>query len=220
MQTEDKAVALNYLKRMLSGKSSASAPEFTQDWTTNKLDLWFPILEPVRHRRVSILEAGTFEGRTARALLDYMPNSTITCIDTFKLREVEERFDRNLAPYGDRVKKMKGAATVMLERLRRRHASFDLVYLDCAKDRTGAFVVSALGWHLLKVGGIAIWDDLNWRGQRKPSERAAPGSKLFIRTFWPSMEVLHHPDANPKWSGQFIARKTSDDWPEHRLPEG
>lgn len=213
---------VKYLKRLLSESRSTSSvspePEFTEDWTTSKLDLWLPILEPLRDLPLRILEAGTFEGRTARAFLDYMPNSSITCIDIFKSPEVEQRFDRNLAPYGDRVTKMKGAATVMLERKRKQRAAFDLVYLDCAKERTGAFVVSTLGWHLLKVGGIIIWDDLNWGRQRTAAKRAEPGSKLFIRTFWQSMEVLHHPDRTKKWSGQFIARKTNDDWPDYTLP--
>ena len=43
---------VKYLKRLLSESRSTSSvspePEFTEDWTTNKLDLWLPILEPLR----------------------------------------------------------------------------------------------------------------------------------------------------------------------------
>ncbi|WP_108001155.1 O-methyltransferase [Mycoplana dimorpha] len=202
-----------------SGNKGPAGVEFTEDWTTNKLDLWLPVLAEMRDEPTDILEAGTFEGRSAIALLDYMPKSRITCIDHFKDADVEGRFDRNMAAYGDRVTKRKGSAVVIMEQLRRKHASYDLIYLDCAKERTGAFIVSALGWHMLKVGGIIIWDDLNWQKTRNPARRAEPGSKLFIKTFWRSMKVLHHPVSNPRWSGQLIARKVSDDWPDYELPD-
>jgi len=176
-------------------------------------DLGAPLRPDGRNPR-----GGNLRGRSAICFLEYLTRSRITCIDHFISPEVEGRFDRNLARYGDRATKLKGSAIVLLEALRQDGRLFDVIYLDCAKERVGAHVVSMLGWSLLKPGGIIIWDDLNWRRKRPPELRAEPGSKLFIRSFWRLMEVLHHPDHDARWRGQLVARKISNDWPKYRLP--
>ena len=187
--------------------------EFTKDWTSNKLDLWLPILAPRREQPCSILEVGSYEGRSAVAFLEALPLSSITCIDIFKESEIEARFDRNLASYGSRVTKHKASAVPMMERLLKKGRSYDLIYLDAAKDRAGAFVVSALGWALLKVGGILIWDDLAWRPRRDQAKRPEMGSRLFMSIFAGCMELLHDDPAHrTRWPGQCVARKIGE-WP-------
>lgn len=186
--------------------------EFTEDWTSNKLDLWLPVLSELVARPVNILEVGTFEGRSAILFLETLPKSKITCIDHFHRRPVENRFDRNTAEYGDRVRKIKGRAVGLMGKLLDSGEKFDLIYLDAAKERAGAFIVSALAWAMLKNGGIIMWDDLGWRPDKPPAERPEPGSRLFMSTFSECMTLIHDKSLSSRWHGQAIAQKTKD-WP-------
>lgn len=179
--------------------------DFTSDWITKKLDAWFEVLGPIKGQPLSALEVGSYEGRSAVALLEYMPRCHLTCVDAFFDPETEKRFDHNLAPYGDRLIKLKGRAAAALDTLQSNNRRFDVIYLDCGKTRAGVFALSALAWPLLKPQGVLIWDDLRWGRDRPPAERPGPAIELFRDTFCPCMSVLHQ-------GRQLIVRKTAE-WP-------
>lgn len=178
--------------------------QFTKDWTSNKIDHWLPAISHLQDRPCSILEIGTYEGRSAIAFLELLPLSRITCVDMFR-DEREQRFDHNLAGYGSRLRKIKGRAAGALDALAATNEQFDLIYLDAAKDKEGVFVLSALAWFLLKPGGIMIWDDMKHGSRSDASERTGPGILLFCAALSTCMIVLHD-------GRQRIARKTST-WP-------
>src|SRR5215216_4341237 len=106
--------------------------DFTSDWIWKNYSIWRRVLGPLRDRPAKILEIGSFEGRSAMFFLKYLPRSTIVCIDTFegtaeegyvyKLLEnhlpgIEARFNRNLAPFSDRVEKIKSRSAPALDSL-------------------------------------------------------------------------------------------------------
>jgi predicted O-methyltransferase YrrM len=165
----------------------------------------------LRHRVVSVLEVGAFEGRSAVAFLEYLPHASVTTIDTFPDPPVEARFDANVASYGERLTKVKGRALGALERLKAKNVEFDVVYLDAAKRRSDAFAHSAAAWPLLAIGGILIWDDLAWHPEDPPANRPEPGIRLFCDAFGDCMEIIHE-----GW--QMIVRKRAE-WPEEEPQE-
>jgi predicted O-methyltransferase YrrM len=191
--------------------------EFTSDWLTEKILPWFEILRPLRETAVEVLDVGSYEGRSAVAFLSYLPHSRVSCIDTFRSDEVfwsqadsssvEEKFDRNMAPYCNRVRKIKNRAATALDQLATDGAEFDVIYLDAGKRRDWVYSLTALAWPLLRTGGILIWDDLTWgESKGRPSEeRPGDAIRLFRQTFATCLEVLHE-------DKQLIARKTAK-WP-------
>jgi predicted O-methyltransferase YrrM len=192
--------------------------ELTTDWLKSSIDRWFSTLAHLRDKPADILEVGSYEGRSAIAFLSYLPLSRVTCVDTFypndENRVIEGRFDRNMAPFGDRVVKIKDHAANALDLLRIQKASFDVIYLDAGKKRDWVFALSTLAWPLLRTGGIMIWDDLRWgvRDGVPSPDRPGDAIKLFRDCFLPSLEVIHE-------QKQLIVRKTSD-WPAPELPAG
>lgn len=178
--------------------------ELTTDWLSKKISYWFPALLPFRSKKCSVLEIGSYEGRSAIAFLEYLPKSHLTAVDIFAQEGVEERFDNNLRPYGDRVTKIKGRGiAVMDEMLKKR--SFDVIYLDTGKHRSRTFANSALAWPLLKVGGVLIWDDLTWGAKNTADARPHDGIWQFCLSFEECITYLHE-------GAQMIVRKEHE-WP-------
>ncbi len=140
--------------------------EFTQWWHPNCLDMW---KRWIPKNVKNALEVGSFEGMSAIWLLDYLPGSKITCVDTFSAGfdditgEYEERFDRNMKEYGDRVKKVKGKSQEVLKTFDRRK-KYDLVYIDAHHEYESVKADLKLCWALLKKGGLMILDDYNNEG--------------------------------------------------------
>jgi predicted O-methyltransferase YrrM len=197
---------------MIDGSESAALDfqpwfrnkEFTADWLSVKLPFWLAPLRPWIDKEAEVLEVGSYEGRSAVAFLEYLPCCRLTAVDIFIDSTVEGRFDRNMAPYGNRVVKIKDRAIPAMEKMLDSQ-SFDIIYLDTGKTRSVAFANSALAWPLLRVGGILIWDDLIWGGDRADHKRPEHGIRQFYRAFASCMDVLHE-------GHQLIARKTKD-WP-------
>jgi predicted O-methyltransferase YrrM len=205
---------VRFSKLASSGASSAdvsawfAGKDFTTDWVSKKMGNWLPVLAHLRDRQADVLEVGTYEGRSAIAFLSFLPQAKVTCIDTFQIRNnpgLEERFDRNVAEFGERVVKIKDRAANALDKLRREGASYDAIYLDAGKGRDWVFALSALAWPLLRVDGVLIWDDLAWGKDRPGAERPAEGIRLFRMAFAKCLDVLYEGE-------QLITRKIAA-WP-------
>lgn len=136
--------------------------EFTQYWHNNAIGMWERWLQLDKLK--TGLEIGSFEGASAVWLMDHCPNLTLTCIDIFGpafddvTGEYEQRFERNVAEYGDRVIKLKGKSDIMIQTLPLRR-QFDLIYIDGDHSYEGAKADAALAYPRLKKGGVLIFDD-------------------------------------------------------------
>jgi predicted O-methyltransferase YrrM len=170
--------------------------EFTTDWASGNFTLWRRALSPLREEPMRILEIGSWEGRSAIFFLNFFPRSTMVCIDTFGgnpeeskvydtlaelLPGVEQRFDRNLAPFGDRVEKIKSRSGPALDALRADGRRFDLTYIDGSHWRDDVMADSRGVWELLSARGIMIWDDYGWAPAFPPEARPQPAIDEFLR---------------------------------------
>src|SRR5262245_14665967 len=54
---------------------------FTQDWFTHNVPNWEPVLHRLKGRPSEILEIGSYEGRSAVFLMQFLPHCRITCVD-------------------------------------------------------------------------------------------------------------------------------------------
>lgn len=169
--------------------------DFTSDWIWKNYSIWRRVLVPLRDRPAKILEIGSFEGRSATFFLKYLPRSTIVCIDTFggtaeegyvyKLLEnhlpgIEARFNRNLAPFSDRVEKIKSRSAPALDSLIAQGRQFDLAYIDGGHRYEDVMGDSTSVWKMLAPDGIVIWDDYEWAPEFRPQERPKPAVDDFL----------------------------------------
>jgi predicted O-methyltransferase YrrM len=177
--------------------------KFTADWSSAHFSDWARHLAKLRDRDAAVLEIGSWEGRSAIFFLEFLPRSRITCIDTFEggaehaplgndfLASIEGRFDANLAPYGDRVRKIKSLSFAALDRLAQDKTSFDLIYIDGSHARDDVLIDSVLAWRLLAPNGICIWDDYSW-GVRElpPEERPQQAIDAFLDLHFEELTTL------------------------------
>ena len=179
---------------------------FTSDWTSHNFPIWSEVLAPLRNCPVSILEVGSWEGRSALFFLNYLPDSRITCIDTFAgskeqhddpewhlaIAGAEKRFDDNLVAFGNRVEKIKSLSVVALPQLGLRRNRFDLIYIDGSHRAADVYADATLAWGLLKPGGLLIFDDYLWDLMPDEAERPKLAIDAFMSAYAGEFEIVSH----------------------------
>ena len=115
---------------------STTKPTFTADWFTGSAlasaGSWPAHVVPrlARFTRVSWLEVGSYEGRSALWAADNIVRglgAEVVCVDSWEDADVEGRFDANVAGRAN-VVKLKGRSDVVLPSICSR--SFEGVYVD------------------------------------------------------------------------------------------
>jgi predicted O-methyltransferase YrrM len=163
--------------------------DFTEDWTTSKIGIWDRVLQADREAVADILEIGSHEGRSAVWFLNFFPRASITCIDQFGQADdaVERRFDANTAKFKARVRKIGGRSIPELDKLVEANEAFDLIYVDGNHGRDAVLIDTLLAWHMLRPGGVLIWDDYLWMVDKprwvRPQEAIDTFLKLYRRKF-------------------------------------
>jgi predicted O-methyltransferase YrrM len=193
MKRKSGSLAKDEIASWFAGKS------FSTDWTSWHFPNWTKLLQPYRGRAVSILEIGSWEGRSALFFLNFMPKAKLTCIDTFAggqehqeaaarseedaetLRTVERRFDSNVKPFRKRVEKLKAQSPVGLGQLGIDSRRFDIAYIDGGHRAIEVYTDAALAWPLMKRRGLVIFDDYQWDEMPKKMDNPKPGIDAFLK---------------------------------------
>lgn len=164
------------------------------DWTSGFFPLWATLLQSRRGEPLDVLEIGSWEGRSALFFLNYFGKCRLTCIDTFggspehtqrqkwsdQLAQVEQRFDGNLAAFGERVEKIKSPSSQALARLITDERRFDLVYVDGSHHSADVQSDAVFSWPMVRDGGIVIFDDYEWTFFANEVERPKLGIDSFL----------------------------------------
>jgi predicted O-methyltransferase YrrM len=179
--------------------------DFSCDWTTNRIPLWVDVLEQYRDHPVRVLEIGSWEGRSALFFLNYLPKCHLVCIDTFGgnvehhqddyfaalVPGIEARFDNNVATFGGRVEKLKGASGTVLPQLGVNGRRFDIAYVDGSHYATDVYSDAVLTWSLMAPDGIVIFDDYAWELMNDDSERPKSGIDAFLNAISGQYRTIH-----------------------------
>jgi len=117
----------------------------------------------------SILEIGSYEGRSAIFFLKLFPSSLITCVDTWhgsdehnkcNFEEIERNFDYNVHLFnGNRLKKIKTTSDIFFKK---NQESFDLIFLDGDHSHDQVIKDANNAWNKLNLNGYLIFDDYLW----------------------------------------------------------
>lgn len=189
--------------------------EFTNEWFKRHAGVWSQILSRFPPSRV--LEVGSYEGRSACFMIETCAagrDIELHCVDTWAggvehdrnaMPLVEQRFERNIALARSRVAhkvdlhKHKALSSEALIRLlaEGRQGTFDLIYIDGSHQAPDVLSDAVLGFMLLKVGGIIIFDDYLWsmgrRGEQDFYQMPKPAIDAFVNINQRKLNVFEAP---------------------------
>ncbi|OUL22762.1 hypothetical protein BV378_22830 [Nostoc sp. RF31YmG] len=181
--------------------------QFTQDWFSIHIYLWQQVLKNFANLpNLKFLEIGSWEGRATSWLLDNIlthESAKITCIDTFKgscehqnldadcIKSLETRFDFNIALTGsaDKVEKNVGISQEVLRTLPL--DTYDFLYIDGSHIASDVLEDAVLGWRLVKVKGVIIFDDYNWPEVKdNPTQHPKLAIDAFLTIFRDKIQII------------------------------
>lgn len=166
--------------RAYQTEQAGLAARFPNSAETTAHPFWADAFASANKSVHEVLEIGAFEGRTTVTAAELFPAARITCIDpwlnyaetTHDLPAAEAAFRKNVAPFGARIRALKGYSTTRLPELLAASERFDLIFVDGSHRYEDVLLDSLFAWRLLNVGGVLIWDDYLWRkaeyGRRVP----------------------------------------------------
>lgn len=211
--------------------SSPQDYSFTNNWFGTYRAVWDSLLPMFTPSKV--LEVGSFEGGSACYMIEKVAQDRpfeIHCVDTWEggvehqadggapadMRSVEQRFEHNVRVAMQRGKHEvklcvhKGYSDQQLVKLLSQGAqsSFDLVYIDGSHQAPDVLADAVLGFRLLKVGGLIVFDDYLWAEKLPQGKDPLRCPKMAIDAFlacnFRKTEILRAP------LGQLYVQKTAD----------
>ena len=201
-------------------------PIFSSDWHSHVIPAWkefFRLLGWNQDQPLTVIEIGSFEGRSALWLLDNLlghPESRIYCIDVFDLgptqppeekRALRARFDANIAEsaHAAKVEVFHEHSHTALIELLHRGVRADLVYVDGSHWAPDVLEDLVLGFRLAKVGAFIICDDYLWwpgpMGQHDLISTPKLGIDAFVNC---NIRKIQIPNGQPLY--QFAFQKISE----------
>lgn len=179
--------------------------QFGTDWfEINALNVWNSLIPTLDISK--ILEVGAFEGAATTYLIEKCGNKKdleIHCIDTWDggeehgnvdMKLVEDRFDGNIARAKTLVSKDVNlikhkdySSNAMPKLIAEGHAgTFDFIYIDGSHQAPDVLLDAVLGFKLLKVGGVMVFDDYTWRNDLTEdiTHIPKPAIDAFTSLYW------------------------------------
>ena len=174
--------------------------EFTTDWFTHNIPVWMREVVDRLEGPADWLELGSFEGRSARWVMENVTINRMTCVDYWGNHpNVERRFDHNTEGLG--VEKVKSLTHPWL--MQNQDRRYDVVYVDADHEAKSALMDAALAWNMLRLGGYMIFDDYLWQHD-EPDYKVPPkvGIDAFLDCWKHKLCICHK-------GYQVIVRKTA-----------
>lgn len=169
---------------------------FTEDWFSKNIPVWEKLIDK---NSKNVLEIGSFEGRSCLWFCENLPDSHITCIDTFEgslehsdetKNGLKDRFDENTEHYKNRISVLVGTSDKMIRTLEYTE-TFDVVYIDGSHWSKDVLTDAILVWPLVKNGGLVIFDDYMWPAYQGTLKNPQPGIHVFLNLWEASFDVVH-----------------------------
>jgi|SRR6185436_20672546 len=164
---------------------------------------WMKWLDKLKGQKAYGLEIGTFQGDSAEFMLDNIfthPDSCYICVDPFTGSEEHKRFKidvsdneqiarKKLARFGSKVVFVKEPSYKALRNVMA-VGELDFLYIDGAHDTVNVLRDSVMGFELLKVGGVMIWDDYRWKELSDTLDRPEIAIDSFRRCYARQITLL------------------------------
>ena len=167
---------------------------------------WEQLTQPLRCKKLQVLEIGAFEGASTTWILDNLmshPESTLTSIDTFKggiehqeassynISSLEARFRANVSKSLQKSKLtiLKARSDDALVGLGVKGARFDFIYIDASHVAIDVLHDAVMSWRMLNVGGFMVFDDFTWKGYVEDCYNPRIAIQAFLHCAAPEVET-------------------------------
>ena len=181
--------------------------QYTKDWFSCSPGVWEQLI-PHLPARKNFLEIGSFEGRSAVWIVQYMmeDGGELICVDTWEggaehvngeMSGAEDRFKHNIdlimGNFVDRdVQPIKSTSVDALGNLISYKKHFDFIYIDGSHLAKDVLTDACMAWPLLKPKGFMVFDDYSW----KPPgftllQRPKVAVDAFINMFEDELQIAH-----------------------------
>jgi predicted O-methyltransferase YrrM len=165
---------------------TGSGYQFSNDWFDENIAIWSQLFEQLKPTR--ILEVGSYEGRSTTYIIENLANISdieIHCIDSWEggiehkkggswesnMTNIEARFSHNMkiamsrSTHAVKLEIHKGLSSIELPKLASKNMQeyFDFIYVDGSHQAPDVLLDAVLGFQLLRVGGVMIFDDYLWQ---------------------------------------------------------
>lgn len=180
---------------------------WTNDLPNGTKDIFINILNYFEGEEIEILEIGTYTGTSIINILNILPLSRGTVIDSWsdytenKLlssivsNNTFAKFKSNLVISNtiDRVKILKGKSGHVLPKLIKDCVKYDLIYVDASHMLLDVYLDMSMSWLLLNSGGIMICDDYLWRPEADTNVLNRPKEAVdyFMKEHNDELEILN-----------------------------
>ncbi|CAB3774322.1 class I SAM-dependent methyltransferase [Paraburkholderia humisilvae] len=190
--------------------------------------VWDQLIPQINPSR--LLEVGSYEGASACYLIQALGVSKsieLYCVDTWEggvehqqagipMSDIEVRFDQNVrevcarVPLPVEVVKCKGCSDRVLAQLlvEGKQGYFDFIYIDGSHQAPDVLCDAVLGFRLLKIGGVIVFDDYLWREHAVPESDPLrcpkPAIDAFTNLYFRKLDIFRAP------LYQLYARKLTD----------
>lgn len=179
--------------------------KFSNNWfEINALNVWNSLIPTLNISKV--LEVGSFEGAATTYLIENCGSKKdleIHCIDTWgggeehdyaDMKIVEDTFDRNIKLAKTLVSKdinvikhKDYSSNAMPKLIAEGHAgTFDFIYIDGSHQAPDVLMDAVLGFKLLKIDGVMVFDDYTWRNDNTEDINHIPKPAIdaFTSLYW------------------------------------
>ncbi len=195
--------------------------KFTNNWfQTTAKSVWDKVVPQIKPRK--ILEVGSYEGASACYMVEKMASDfpiELHCIDTWAggvehqpggavesdMQSVEERFKHNIAramklvpqPVDLHIHKSFSDEALAKLLVDGKKNSFDFIYIDGSHQAPDVLADAVLGFKLLRVGGLMVFDDYLWSETmpygKDPLRCPKPAIDAFVNLNFRKLQVITAP---------------------------
>ena len=181
--------------------------QYTKDWFSWSPGVWEQLI-PHLPARKNFLEIGSFEGRSAVWIVQYMmeDGGELICVDTWEggaehvngeMSGAEDRFKHNIdlimGNFVDRdVQPIKSTSVDALGNLISYKKQFDFIYIDGSHLAKDVLTDACMAWPLLKSKGFMVFDDYLWKPQGFTLlQRPKVAVDTFVNMFEDEIAIAH-----------------------------
>ena len=181
--------------------------QYTKDWFSWSPGIWEQLI-PHLPARKNFLEIGSFEGRSAVWITQYMmeDGGELVCVDTWEggaehvngeMSGAEDRFKHNIdlimGNFVDRtVQPIKSTSVEALGGLIAQKKEFDFIYIDGSHLAKDVLTDACMAWPLLKPKGFMVFDDYAWKPQGFTLlQRPKVAVDAFVNMFEDELTIAH-----------------------------
>ena len=163
--------------------------DITKKWFTNNLYFLSKNLSTLKVK--SLLEIGSYEGRSAIFFADIFRDSKISCVDTWSgsdeheninFKSIEDNFDQNVKFLIDNKSLTKFKMTSD-NFFNQNNAKFDFVYVDGDHSRDQVLKDIINSWSVLNSNGFLLVDDYMWWFYKDLKNNPAYPVNKFIKEY-------------------------------------